>query len=35
MLWLRNKDDKIPKDWSRNWLVNVYKRKGRELACGS
>ena len=28
-------DGKIPKDWSRSWLVNVYKGKGDVLACGS
>ena len=29
------KDSKIPEDWSRSWLVNVYKGKGDALACGS
>ena len=29
------RDSKIPKDWSRSWLVNVYKGKGDALACGS
>ena len=29
------RDDKIPKDWSRSWLVNVYKGKGDALECGS
>ena len=29
------KDVKIPEDWSRSWIVNVYKRKGDTLACGS
>ena len=29
------RDGKIPKDWSRSWLVNVYKGKGDTLACGS
>ena len=29
------KDGKIPEDWSRSWMVNVYKRKGDALACGS
>ena len=29
------RDGKIPKDWSRSWLVNVYKGKGDALACGS
>ena len=28
------RDGKIPKDWSRSWLVNVYKGKGDALACG-
>jgi hypothetical protein len=29
------RDSKIPKDWSRSWLVNVFKGKGDALACGS
>ena len=29
------RDGKIPKDWSRSWLVNVYKGKGDALECGS
>ena len=29
------RDGKIPKDWSRSWLVNVYKEKGDALECGS
>ena len=29
------RNGKIPKDWSRSWLVNVYKGKGDALACGS
>ena len=29
------KDGKIPEDWSRSWMVNVYKEKGDVLACGS
>ena len=29
------KDGKIPEDWSKSWLVNVYKGKGDALACGS
>ena len=29
------RDSKIPKDWSRSWLVNVYKGKGDALACSS
>ena len=28
------RDGKIPEDWSRSWMVNVYKGKGA-LACGS
>ena len=28
-------DGKIPKEWSRSWLVNVNKGKGDALACGS
>ena len=33
MQWLG--DGKIPEDWSRSWLVNVYKGKGDALECGS
>ena len=29
------KDGKIPEDWSRSWMMNVYKGKGDALACGS
>ena len=29
------KEGKIPEDWSRSWLVNVYKGKGEALECGS
>ena len=29
------KEGKIPTDWSRSWLVNVYKGKGDALECGS
>ena len=29
------KDGKIPEDWSKSWMVNVYKGKGDALACGS
>ena len=25
----------IPEDWSRSWMVNVYKGKGDALTCGS
>ena len=28
------REGKIPKNWSRSWLVNVYKGKGDALACG-
>ena len=29
------KDSKIPEDWSRSWMANVYKGKGDALTCGS
>ena len=29
------KDGKVPEDWSRSWMVNVYKGKGDALSCGS
>ena len=29
------KEGRIPTDWSRSWLVNVYKGKGDALECGS
>ena len=29
------RDGKIPKDWSRSWMVHVYKGKGDALTCGS
>ena len=29
------KDGKIPEDWRRSWMVNLYKGKGDALACGS
>jgi len=29
------KDGKIPQDWSKSWLVSVYKGKGDALECGS
>ena len=29
------KDGKVPEDWSRSWMVNVYKGKGDALTCGS
>ena len=34
MLWLV-RDGKVPEDWSRSWMVNVYKGKGDALTCGS
>ena len=29
------KDGKVPKDWSRSRMLNVYKSKGDALTCGS
>ena len=29
------RDGKIPEDWSRSWMTNVYKGKGDALTCGS
>ena len=29
------KDGKVPQDWSRSWMVNVYRGKGDALTCGS
>jgi hypothetical protein len=29
------KEGKIPEDWSRSWMMNVYKGKGDALECGS
>ena len=29
------KDGKVPEDWCRSWMVNVYKGKGDALTCGS
>ena len=29
------KEGKIPSDWKKSWLVNVYKGKGDALVCGS
>jgi hypothetical protein len=29
------KNGKIPEDWSKSWMVNVYKGKGDALVCGS
>ena len=29
------KDGRIPEDWSKSWLVNVYKGEGEVLVCGS
>ena len=36
-LWMTNvvRDGKIPEDWSRSWMANVYKGKGDALTCGS
>ena len=41
MMWMTDvcnavvRDGKIPEDWSRSWMVNVYKGKGDALTCGS
>ena len=29
------KDGRIPKDWCKSWMINVYKGKGDALECGS
>jgi hypothetical protein len=29
------KNGKVPQDWCRSWMVNVYKGKGDALECGS
>ena len=29
------KEGRIPKDWSKSWMVSVYKGKGDALECGS
>ena len=29
------KEGKIPEDWSRSWMVSIYKGKGDALECGS
>jgi len=29
------KEGKIPEDWCKSWMVNVYKGKGDALICGS
>ena len=29
------RDGRIPEDWSKSWLMNVYKGKGDALECGS
>ena len=29
------KKGKIPQDWCKSWMVNVYKGKGDALECGS
>ena len=28
------KEGKIPQDWCKSWMVNVYKGKGDALECG-
>ena len=41
MLWMTEvcnagvKNGRVPEDWSRSWMVNVYKGKGDALICGS
>ena len=29
------KDGRVPRDWSRSWMINVYKGKGDALECSS
>ena len=29
------KDGKVPEDWSKSWMANVYKGKGDAMECGS
>ena len=29
------RDGKIPEDWCKSWMMNVYKGKGDALVCGS
>jgi len=29
------KEEKMPTDWDRSWMINVYKGKGDALQCGS
>ena len=29
------KEGKIPQDWCKSWMINVYKGKGDALECGS
>jgi hypothetical protein len=29
------RDGKVPEDWNKSWMVNVYKGKGDALECGS
>ena len=29
------KEGKVPDDWNKSWMVNVYKGKGDALECGS
>jgi hypothetical protein len=41
LLWLTDicnavvKEGRIPDDWSKSWMINVYKGKGDALECGS
>ena len=41
LVWLQElfnlvlKEGWIPKDWSKSWMVSVYKGKGDALVCGS
>ena len=29
------REEKIPSDWRKSWLVNVYRGRGDALTCGS
>jgi len=29
------KEGRIPEDWNKNWMINVYKGKGAALECSS
>src|SRR5579863_9241140 len=41
ILWMTDlcnaiiKEDKIPKDWRKSWMISIYKGKGDALDCGS